>query len=135
VAQVLHTLFGFSFHFTENITAEYATPDELQCRLGGRNNRVSRDFIIGRSFRECDSSYELTIGKVKSDDVAALLPGKPKRRKIEWVLSICMPTNLEHRIRIKVDAAETRLGPSPNRSYLGLSSVLQSRRGVARRGA
>jgi len=132
VARVLHALFGFDFRFVENVTAQYDIPNELQCRLGRKNSRAGGDFIVGRTFRECDSSYELLISGVKPDEVAALLPGKPKRRKIEWVLSICMPTNLDCRIRLKVDAGETRLGSSQGRSYLGLSSILHSRRATVR---
>ena len=82
---------------------------------------------MGRSFQEYDSSYALTVSGVKPNEVADLLPGKPKRRKIEWVLSICMPTNLDCKIRIKVDEGDLSLGSSRGQSFLGYSTFVQSR--------
>jgi predicted component of type VI protein secretion system len=77
VAHVLRFLFGFSFRFTENVAARYDIPTDLQCRLGLRNSRLGDELVIGRSFREYDSSYALTVSDVNPDDVADLLPGKP----------------------------------------------------------
>jgi len=128
VAQVLHLLFGYSFRFTENVTADYDIPETLQCRLGNRNNRLGDDFIVGRRFSECDSSYELLIGGVTPEEVAQLLPGKKKRRKLEWVLAVCMPTNLDCRIRIKVDHSAARLASSHGHSYLGMSTHIRGGR-------
>ncbi len=127
VAHVLRFLLGFDFRFIENVAARYDIPTDLQCRLGRRNSRLGDDLVMGQSFQEYDSSYVLTVSGVKPNEVADLLPGKPKRRKIEWVLSICMPTNLDCKIRIKVDEGDLNLGSSRGRSFLGYSTFVQSR--------
>jgi hypothetical protein len=45
-----------------------------------------------------------------------------------------MPTNLDCRIRIKVDGGEARLGSPEGRSYLGYSTFVRNVRGAAHAG-
>lgn len=128
VAAVLRYLFGYTFEFTENVSARYEIPDNLRCRLGKDSSRLGNDWIIGRSFTECDSSYRLTISDVPATEAGDLLPGKPKRKKLEWVLSICMPTNLDCIVRIKIESGDLKLA-SPNAgSLLGYSAFVRKDR-------
>jgi len=77
--------------------------------------------VIGRSFKERDSSYELQVLGVAPDEVRDLLPDKSKRRKLEWVLSTCMPNNLDCQITIKVDRSRLVLG---RKGHLGYSTFV-----------
>ncbi|MDH3889904.1 MAG: type VI secretion system baseplate subunit TssG [candidate division Zixibacteria bacterium] len=124
VAGVLRYLFGYTFDFEENVAARYDIPEGIRCRLGEDSSRLGEDLIIGRSFSECDSSYQLTISGVPADEASELLPGKPQRRKLEWILSICMPTNLDCIVRIKVAGGDLELGSSKAGSLLGYSAFV-----------
>lgn len=128
VAGVLRYLFGYTFEFKENVAARYDIPDNLCCRLGKEASRLGDDWIIGRSFSECDSSYELSISDVPASEAGDLLPGKPKRTKLEWVLSICMPTNLDCIIRIRIASGDLKLGSSRTGSLLGYSAFVREDR-------
>lgn len=127
VAGVLRYLFGYTFEFKENVAARYDIPTDLRCRLGKASSRLGDDWIIGRSFSECDSSYELTVSGVPAAEAGDLLPGRPKRKKLEWVLSICMPTNLDCIVRIKVAGGNLKLGSSKTGSLLGYSAFVRKK--------
>jgi hypothetical protein len=122
--RILHHIFGYDFRIVEWTEAVYDIPAELQTRLGKKSTRLGKEFILGRSFSECDSSYEIRISGVSADDVIGLLPGKPLRRKLEWVLSICMPNNLDYKITIKVDSCVFAIGATKTRRYLGYSTYI-----------
>ena len=125
VAGVLHYLFGYTFEFRENVAARYDIPDNLRSRLGKDSSCLGNDWIIGRSFSECDSSYELTISDVPANKAGNLLPGKPQRNKLQWVLSICMPTNLDCIVHVKVVSDDLKLGSSKAGSLLGYSAFVR----------
>ena len=125
VAGILRYLFGYDFEFRENVAARYDIPDNLCCRLGKDSSRLGDDWIIGRSFTECDSSYELTVSGVPAAEARDLLPGRPKRKKLEWVISICMPSNLDCVVRIAVTKDDLSLGSSKEGSLLGYSAFVR----------
>jgi len=96
-------------------------PDPLRYRLGSKTGRLGRETILGRSFQECDSTYEVVVGGVPPADVSRLLPGGGTRRRIERMLSYCMPGDLDYRIRVEVDREKARGGAE---GYLGYSSFI-----------
>lgn len=124
VVKVLHRLFGYDFRILEGIESEYCVPDSIRTRLGSRSAGLGQEFVLGRSFKECDSSYELQIRGVIADEVVDLLPGKPKRRKLEWVLSICMPNSLDCTITVKVDSKGLVVGKKEKKRFLGYSTFI-----------
>ncbi len=135
VAGVLHYLFGYKFEFTENIPTAFDIPGNLRSRLGQASSQLGSTWVIGRSFTEYDSGYQLTISEVPADEARDLLPGQAKRNKIEWVLQLCMPSNLECRIMVRVRAEDLQLGTTRT-GLLGYSSFVTTNRGarsVARR--
>jgi hypothetical protein len=121
VEKVLRYFFGYDFRIVENIESEYSIPDDIQSHLGSSSSALGKGFVVGRSFKELDSSYELQVLGVAPEEVRNLLPGKSKRRKLEWVLSTCMPNNLDCRITIKVDRSRLVLG---RKGHLGYSTFV-----------
>jgi predicted component of type VI protein secretion system len=124
VEKILGYIFGFRFKIVENTESEYEIPEPLRYRLGSKTGRLSRETVIGRRFVERDSGYSLIVSGVKPDQVAELLPGKPRRKKLEWALKFCMPNNLDCHIIVVVDKGRTKIGRDKGKCYLGYSSYV-----------
>jgi hypothetical protein len=77
--------------------------------------------ILGRSFVDLDGSYEVVVEGVPPDRLPGFLPGKPDRKKLEWLLGVCMPGHLTYKIKIQTDSRAGRMGEL-HRTYLGYSS-------------
>lgn len=105
VAKILEHLFGFKFEIIENITSEFEIPESIQYRLGEKTGRLGRETILGRSFVESDSTYQVLISGLGPADITSFLPGRPHRRKLEWILSNCMPGHLEYSISFRMDTS------------------------------
>ncbi|MEA3297251.1 MAG: type VI secretion system baseplate subunit TssG, partial [candidate division Zixibacteria bacterium] len=99
-------------------------PENIHTQLGSRFNSLGQDFLLGRSFSEYDSGYELRISEISSDNVIDFLPGKPKLKKLQWVLETCMPNNLQCNIRIEVDKKKFMLGKRHGESHLGYTTYV-----------
>ena len=123
IEKVLRRIFGYDFRMVENVSTEHVIPDQIQSRLG-KSSSIGHDFLVGRSFKECDSAYELHIRGVSPANVRRLLPGQPQRRKLEWMLSTCMPNNMACRVKITVDGSGFVLGRNRENRYLGYSSFV-----------
>lgn len=124
VEKVLQFFFKYQFKIVENSSSEYEIPESIQYRLGSKSGRLGRETIIGRSFTEQDSCYDLVISGVEPKDVANLMPDKPIRKKLEWLLGFCMPGNLDYKIKIKVKTKRTSVGRDSKNCYLGYSSFI-----------
>jgi hypothetical protein len=122
VANVLGKIFDLDFKIKENMTSKYDIPTELQYRLGSKSGRLGRESILGQSFVECDSTYEVDIVGISRDAISEFLPGKPKRKKLEWILGISMPSDLDFRITFNVENRLTKIGKKGNGAYLGYSA-------------
>jgi hypothetical protein len=119
VTHVLQQFFPWKFTIDENVPSEYPIPPDLQYRLGSRMGRLGQETVVGKSFTECDSTYELVISEVQPEEAPQLFPGAAVRSKIEWLIETCMPGNLDCRITIKVVAKGSRLGKEHGHTYLG----------------
>ncbi len=126
-SKILRFLFGFDFIINESVPTRQKIPDELQYKLGSERKRLGYETIAGRSFVECDTSYEVVIRGINREDVSDLLPGKSLRKKIEAVLGYCMPGNLDYKIRIAVNKEKTLLGDKTNRGYLGYNTFVKDK--------
>jgi len=137
VAQVLGLLFGYTFRIVENAPAEFPIPDGIRYRLGMKSGRLGRETIIGRTFTESDSTYEVIVSGLPRDAMTAWLPGGTSRKKLDWVLRVCMPGNLGYRLRFEVGDRAAVLGGKKKGSYLGYSAHLEParKRGTLRTGA
>ncbi len=124
VCRVFQALFGYEFRIRENTKAEHVMPESCRSRLGAATDRLGRGLILGKSFSDYDSGYELIISGVPMDDVPELRPGGRIRAKIERALSIFMPTNLEYKIRVKTRVAKTVIGKEEHKNYLGYTSYI-----------
>jgi hypothetical protein len=125
VAGVLHLLFGYDFRIIESISAEFEIPEALRYRLGTKSGRLGRETILGGSFSEYDSTYEVRIGGISRKELTAFIPGGKKRRKLEWVLDLCMPNDLDYRITFDVVDRATVVGGREEGAYLGYGTHLQ----------
>lgn len=121
MTNVLGRLFPYKFGIVENVPESCPIPSELYFKLGSKTSRLGSETIIGKSFVELDSTYELTVSGVPAGHVADLLPNGKIRRRIEKLLDYCMPGELDRRIKIKVDEDSVR---TPTNNYLGYSSYL-----------
>ncbi len=121
VAAVLGRLLKYKFRLRENVRASTAIPKELRYRLGLKTARLGKETVLGRSFKENDSTYELEISDIPGDEVAALLPGGKMRRRIERLLDYSMPDHLDRRITLKVNRSGLK---GDRQRYLGYSTYI-----------
>jgi hypothetical protein len=124
VGHALEYLFGYKFKIVENAPAQYDIPVEHYYRLGSKRDRLGGGTIMGKSFVEFDSAYEVVIEDVDSDIVRDFLPGQPMRTRIESVLNFFMPGNLDFRIKVKTKPDNTKLGNKEKKGYLGYNTYL-----------
>jgi len=122
VARRLTFMFGYEFRIVENVISEHDIPDEIQYRLASRNGRLGRESIIGRRFVEYDSCYEIQVRGIASHDVPNWFPGKKQRKKLEWMLELCMPNHLLFHIRLHCLPENSHLGREKNNMYLGYAA-------------
>ena len=125
VSAVLERLTGFEVRMKENVSARTEIPSEIGYRLGSRTGRLGCETIIGASFEESDSTYEVSFIGVPSGSVGALLPGGKVRRQVERFLDFCMPGDLDYRILVKVDRSSRRRAHTERTmGHLGYSAYL-----------
>ncbi|RKX26922.1 MAG: hypothetical protein DRP45_02315 [Candidatus Zixiibacteriota bacterium] len=124
VALVLKLHFGYDFEIVENVPATFPIPGRLQCRLGSPSAALGQYALLGGSFTEFDSSYEVVVEGAPPADIVRLLPNGDLRRKIEWVLDICMPSNLDYQIKVQSGDRQTRLGDKDQTVILGFTAGL-----------
>jgi hypothetical protein len=124
VARVITSIFGYECRIVENVRSTYDIPEQLRYRLGSESGRLGSDTLIGKSFSECDTTYEVVLLDVRRADLPGFLPGRSMMRKLEKVIGFCMPGNLECRVRIVGERHETRIGREEASCYLGHSSYV-----------
>ncbi|MCK4655383.1 MAG: type VI secretion system baseplate subunit TssG [candidate division Zixibacteria bacterium] len=124
VASIVTSLFGYECRIVENVRGEYDIPERIRYRLGMREERLGVGSVVGRSFSQCDSAYDVMLTGVENGDLRDFLPGGTKRRKLERVLEYCMPSDLECRIRIFGEKRSSRIGASGAECHLGYSSYV-----------
>ena len=129
-AQVLSSFFGLQFTIVENTCGTFEIPKELRYHLGQGQGRLGRKTIVGKSFTEYDSSCEVIISGIKSKRVEEYLPGRKKRKKLDWMLKICLPGNFNYRLSFRVTDRQTRVGDRESGGLMGYTSYLGRTREV-----
>lgn len=124
VEQILSYLLGYHFRIIENVASRHEIPAEAHYRLGAASGRLGKETLLGHFFVEYDSAYQVVLSGVKREDVPLFLPGGSKRKKLEWLLGICMPNNLDYVVTINTDSATTVLGNREKGGHLGYSARL-----------
>jgi hypothetical protein len=122
VERALEALFGYRFAIRESRPRTYTIPSELQYQLGSGGCRLGHETVLGKTFMECDSCYEVVVKAVRAKDIRLFLPGQESRRRLEQVLDLCMPSHLERTIRVEPAARIASLGEAPDACYLGYNS-------------
>ncbi|HOP07513.1 MAG TPA: type VI secretion system baseplate subunit TssG [candidate division Zixibacteria bacterium] len=124
VCSVLEFLFGWKFRIVENIKSRHYIPPNLQTKLGTKESRLGVETVLGGGFTDYDSAYELQVRDVKPEQVSDLLPGRPLRKKLDKVLRLCMPNDLDVKLRITVKKGDLRLGKTGLKQHLGYSTYV-----------
>ena len=124
VAAVLTHLLGCPVEITESMPNRFELPEDCRSPLGSTNAGLGRDLVLGRAFTEQDSTYEVVVEGVPPERLPAFLPGKPDREKLEWLLSVCMPSHLEYRIRVVTSTRRHRIGRAERAFHLGYGSYV-----------
>jgi hypothetical protein len=122
VERALEALFGYRFIIRESQPRTYAIPPNLCYHLGADGGRLGHETVLGDSFRECDSAYELVVKAVSANDIHRFLPGQELRGRLEKVLDLCLPSHLERVVRIEPASRITGLGAEPSGTYLGYNA-------------
>lgn len=123
--RILQHLFGYRFIIRENIPSSHNIPSTIRSHLGSQYSRLGSELVLGKLFTEYDSGYEV-ICEVGPEDIIDWLPGKKKRKRLERTLNMCMPGNLEYRIKIRVKRDMSALDETLGRAYLGFGTCLAS---------
>ena len=124
LVRILEYFFPWQFSLYENVRSEYEIPEPLRYRLGSPTGHLGRELILGRTFNECDSSYELVLRGVRTEQIVDLFPGAPMRSRIDWVVKTCMPGSLDYRLRIDAPPGRMRLGGETRQAYLGYAASI-----------
>lgn len=124
VERILGALFGYRFEIVENVENEFEIPVEIRYHLGSEEGRLGRETVLGKSFREFDTTYRVDIEGVGPGEASSFFPGHSKRKKLEWVLGMVMPGHLDYRIRVVCDRSPARLAGDGVGSYIGQTSYL-----------
>ena len=128
VAEVLRLLLGYRFRIVENVSSTTEIPKEIRYRLGSRAGRLGRETIIGKSFSDYDSAYRIIISGIPRQKMADFIPGGILRKKLDWVLSLCMPSHLDYSVTFEVENPAAVTGAKNEGCFLGYSTHLCSER-------
>ena len=107
---VLRKLFGYDVRLGENVKSSTPIPENIRYRLGSKTGRLGSDTVIGGSFEERDTRYEVVFADVPPSEVRDLLPGGRTRRMVEAFLDFCTPGELDRTITIRVERRAARAG-------------------------
>ncbi|MEW6411701.1 MAG: type VI secretion system baseplate subunit TssG [Candidatus Zixiibacteriota bacterium] len=124
VCRVLERLFGYKFEIRENVESQHEIPSSCRYRLGSPKDRLGEGVILGKTFTDYDSAYEVLVKDVPVESVSDFLPGGRIRKRIERALEICMPGNLEYSIRVRAIGPMVAIGKGSKRNYLGYTSYI-----------
>ena len=124
VEKALKLIFGYDFEIRENTKTEYSIPEAIHYHLGSKAGRLGRESLMGKTFVEFDSSYVVIIHNLHVGELRELLPGGSKRRRIEAMLGLCMPNNLEYKIKYDVADKKLILGKETRKGYLGYATYI-----------
>jgi hypothetical protein len=124
-AKAMEMVFGHEFEIVENCGRNFDIPDNLCYRLGQDGGRLGCETLMGNSFTEFDSGFNVIVKNVELDNVSELLPGGKTRDKLDWFLQLSMPGNLEYDISIRVRKKQNQpLTENENGNYLGYSTFI-----------
>lgn len=124
VSAIMRNLIGYPVEIIENTSARFEIPERMQSRLGAESGRLGESLLLGDGFEECDSSCRVVIREVDRADIVNFLPGGSKRKKLDWLLQICLPGNLEADISVEAEEVPAVLGEEARQGYLGYSTYV-----------
>ncbi len=124
VAKVLENFFGHSFEIVENVPQRTKIPARLRYHLAQTSAGLGRETVLGDSFVECDSTCLVVMRGVSPDLAGQLLPGGLLRKKLDWILKLAIPGNLECKLKVLPVERGMRIGSTQGSTRLGVASCL-----------
>ncbi len=121
VEKLLEFLMGYECTIVENVRSVHEIPDDLKYHLGNETGRLGHETIMGDRFAEYDSCYEVRLKNVDPEHLRDFFPDGRLRKKMEWILKVCMPNSLLYRIIIKAKPIRAVLASEEKGAYLGYS--------------
>ena len=121
VSKLIEFLTGYKCAIIENMRSDYSLPDDIKYRLGDKGGRLGHETIMGASFAEYDSSYEVRLSGVDQDILTEYFPNGKMYKKIEWILNTCMPNSMLYKITVKAKPVRAVLSDEKKGAYLGYS--------------
>ncbi len=124
MSHFLELLFEKEFRIIENHRAEFAIPANIRYALGAISGRLGKETILGKSFYESDSTYQIEVRNISAAEMRDWMPKGRKRKKLETVLDICMPGYLSRLIKLVSSDKRVHIGTKRCQSFLGFSSQI-----------
>jgi len=82
--------------------------------------------VLGQTYSDRDSAFEVIVDSIPVYEVEKWLPNGESRVMLEELIQTIMPSGLDYQIRIVTEKGDVRLGAKEKQSFLGLSSRLSS---------
>ena len=124
--KILSTFLQARFNIEENIKGENQLPPELKSRPGEKSNHLGQNWLLGSGLSECDSTYRVNIGPISVDQIKEFLPDQGKRKKLERILALSTPGQLQYKVSLKLRQQDKKfsVGKDSKNSLLGYATYL-----------
>jgi hypothetical protein len=127
--EILSKFLGTKVRIKENEGGENDLTVESQSFLGKKASKLGSDWSLGNRFSECESTFKVIIGPIPASWVRDLLPLGLKKKKLDRILSHCVPGQLRWRIALRLKQREKSfsVGENTPNCVLGYSTYLKDR--------
>ncbi len=112
LALILGSLFACQVMVEENVPVDHVVPDRLRTTLGRTSHRLGVDAVLGKTFTECDSGCRILMVVANEEGVRKLLPGQPRRRRLEQLTDALLPAGVTAEIVVEQATSSSQLGSS-----------------------
>ena len=126
VARVASSIIGFPVEIVESIQSEMVLPEDCRSYLGDKSAALGTRMILGSRVVDNDNAYEVVVSGVDTGSVRAFLPDGPARKKLDRILDMCMPDDLERKITIRTKSSPLKLGDDKTDAHLGYSTYVNA---------
>jgi len=126
-ARFLSQVLGHTVEIVENVETVQQIDPDLQSQLGVRFTELGGSMVLGSSFKERESAFDILVRDVEIDQVADWLPSGRRMMQLNQLVHTTLPNGLDYRIRPLFKKRTIKLGRTSNEAYLGSSATVSSR--------
>lgn len=126
VARVATALIGFPVEIIESVESSTLIPEDCRSKLGEESAVLGTRMILGSQMVDNDNAYEVVVSRVSAAESKGFLPGGKARKKLERILDLCMPNNLERKLTIRTKRSPLKLGDQKKNAHLGYSTYVNA---------